>query len=368
MISPVIPKALANVTPLPLARKLPALSLSLLLALFMSAITALVSPLHAAPSFACKGKLTTNERLICTSKRLSQLDQAITDNFYELTAILNRAAANLVRGDQKRFIIARQQCGNNYPCTEALMQGRFKQLEGDLREQQAYRNGEDPPDESAEQGEAPPDESSARAESTDEQERGEIIEQRDYVERQQLDPLEDNRQEQNEETGEDDICGPGFTMRAGKCVHNSDLEIENTFAYRRTLASGRYWIYVLAHGAGLYLDASADKLLFTQSRRRDPDAKRQPFFVIFQNGSYSITEPKSGLRLHADGGGDRKVSVRYQPRDDFTKFQLRPANEGCFHVKTVATGNYWTWQRGTQLIRLRKRPRGEFSIFCFEKI
>ncbi len=275
-------------------------------------------PLSAAPSFNCSGKLSKNERLICKNRSLSQIDQNIADTYNELTSFLNRSAADLIRGDQKRFVKQRQQCGSSFRCTQALMQGRLDELTADLNEQKKFRNSE----------------------------RGDF----------------------NDEQANDDICGPGFILRAGNCVRKQVLELENSTRHQKLIPSGRYWIYVFAHGAGLYLDATADKLLFTQTRLRDHSAEKQSFFVIFQNGSYTVTEPSSGKRLHADGGGDKKVSVRFQPRDDFTKFSLSPANEGCFYVQTVATGNYWTWEPNSQVIKVAKNPKGEESMFCFEKI
>lgn len=270
---------------------------------------------HAAPSFSCKGRLTSNEQLICNSAQLSGLDKKIVKAFYSLTAILNRGAADIVRADQRLFLKNRQNCRRKFRCTRLVMQARLDELAAQLAEQQDLR--------------ASPDEGL------------------------------------NEEELNDNPCGPGFTQAEGKCIHNSDVQLQKSFKGLRTLPSGKYGIYVLAHGDSLRVDSTADKLLYTQGKSADPGAPKQPFFVIFQNGAYTITDDKSGLRLHSDGGGDRQVSVRYQPHDNFTKFRLIRANEGCFYVRTLATGNYWLWEPNTQVIVVSSKPAGEESMFCF---
>ena len=95
-----------------------------LLALFTAIVmTTFTSQAKSTPSFSCQAKLTANEQLICTNSELSQLDKQIADTFFSLTAILNRAAATLVRQDQKQFL-----------------KTRLQQLETALQEQQSFRN------------------------------------------------------------------------------------------------------------------------------------------------------------------------------------------------------------------------------------
>ena len=94
----------------------------------------------SAPSFSCQGQLSQNERLICARPELGQLDQKISDVFLELTSLLNRAAADLVRLDQRQWINARQACGTHYGCTQHLMHSKLKDLSGELAQQKYYRN------------------------------------------------------------------------------------------------------------------------------------------------------------------------------------------------------------------------------------
>ena len=288
-----------------------------LLALFTATVmTTFTSQAKSTPSFSCQAKLTANEQLICTNSELSQLDKQIADTFFSLTAILNRAAATLVRQDQKQFLKTRQKCRSDFSCTQTLMNTRLQQLETALQEQQSFRNSA-------------------------------------------------GKNDLNDEEENDNPCGPGFTFQRGQCLSHADIELQKMIGNTRPLASGRYGIYVLSHEDSLRLDAAADKMLYTQDKAGNRNAPKQSFFVVYQNGSYSITDEKSGLRLHADGGGDKKVSARYQPRDDFTKFRLTPALDGCYHIQTIATGNYWIWEPNSQVIIVRKKTAGEESMFCF---
>jgi len=267
---------------------------------------------QAAPSYSCSGKLTSNERLICKNKELARLDQMIADTFHELTAILNRGAADFVRSDQLTFVRQRQKCRHKFRCSRNIMRTRLNHLTSELEQQRRFRSGE-----------------------------------------------------LSDEESDDNPCGPGFTMVEGKCIHNSDLEQQNKIGDTRPLPTGKYGIYVLSHEDSLRLDATADKLLFTHNKAGNKNAPKQPFYLVFVNGAYIVTDLKSGLVLHADGGGDRQVSVRYQPNDDFTRFRLTPALDGCFYIQTVATGNYWVWEPNSQVIVVRPQPAGEESMFCF---
>ena len=275
----------------------------------------------AAPSYSCDGRLTINERLICDREGLGNLDREIADKFFGLTSRLNRAAADLVRQDQRLFIKERQACEDSVRCTRQVMMQRFNELDNQLAEQLEVRG-----------------------------ESGDKV---------------------NEELLDNDRCGPGFTEANGECIHNSELEGENENDNNNgslSLTPGTYGIYVLANGASLVMDPGADMLLFTHLKSGNPEQDRlQPFTVAFHQGAYVITDQKSGLRLHADGNGDKQLSTRYQPNDNFTKFLITPANEGCFFLRTLATGNHWTWRADTQVVITTKSPAGEASMFCFKR-
>lgn len=286
---------------------------------------------HATPSYDCNARLTENEQLICERSGLSNLDHEIADKFFELTSILNSGAAGVIRRDQREFLARRQSCGFSVRCTRKVMMQRYHELDDMLQQEQSHRQG------------------------------------RDDV----------NQDEYNQEQRPDDNCGPGFREINGKCIHNSELEGRNENDNNRAnnnrpgsqfaIAPGEYGIYVLANGADLRMDPGADRLLFTEQKSGNPNGKHlQSFIVAAHQGGYIIRDKQTGLMLHADDNGDGQVSTRYQPNDDYTKVLITNAIEGCFHIQTLASGRYWTWEKNSQVIITRRNPSGEESMFCFK--
>lgn len=315
----------------------------------------------ASPSFNCKQRLTQNERLICNQHDLSELDVEISNSFHQLTSMLNRAAANLVRGDQKRWLKQRQKCGRNYRCTLNLMRLRQDELIDSLSEQKAFRS---PPDEQP--VERTTDDQVNCAQLGQYHFEGRCVEEcpPDFV----AEPQGKRCRPMSDEEQDGGLCGPGFTNMRGKCVHNSELQNnEQSSTGKGPVANGVYGIYVLSHQDSLRLDHRADKLLYTQNKSGDKNDPKQSFRFTHHNGSYIITDIISGLRLHADGNGDWKVSVRFQPKDDFTRFNLTRASQGCFFIQTEASGNYWIWEPNSQEIQVRPGHKDEDSMFCLMK-
>lgn len=340
-----------------------------LLSLLVFALTLQTSNTFAGnPSYNCSGRLTPNERLICSRDDLSELDREVAGVFHELTAILNRAAANLVRRDQSQWLRQRQKCKRNVVCTRNLYLLRLDELANSLSEQRAFRNP--PKDEDQ-------DQTNREKASQDEVNcalRGQYRFQGGCVNECPPDWVAEPRgkfcRRMTNEERDGGLCSPGFTNVRGKCIHNSELQKKQklqTPKHNGSLPNGIYGIYVLAHGDSLRVDHTADKLLYTQNKSGNPNEPKQPFRLTYHKGSYIITDIKSGLRLHADGNGDWKVSLRYQPKDDFTKFNITPANEGCFFIQTEASANYWIWEPNSQTIQVRPQSTGEESMFCFQK-
>lgn len=311
------------------------------------------------PSFSCGARLTPNESLICSRNDLSRLDREMVDTFNELTSLLNRGAADLVRKDQSRWLRQRQKCKRNIACTRNLYLLRMDELSDSLSEQRAFRE---------EPGQQP------RQDEVNCAQKGQFHFQGGCVNDCPPDWVAEPRgkfcRRMTDEERDGSLCSPGFTNVRGKCIHNSDLvkKTPKNNSQRGPLPNGIYGIYILAHGDSLRVDHTADKLLYTQNKSGDPNRDpKQPFRLTFHNGSYIITDIKSGLRLHADGNGDWKVSLRYQPKDAFTKFMITPANEGCYFIQTQASANYWIWEPNSQVIEVRPQNTGEESMFCFMK-
>lgn|GEM_PF-4697070 len=314
------------------------------------------------PSFNCGARLTPNERLICSRNDLSDLDREVSEAYHELTSLLNRAAANLVRGDQRRWLKQRQKCRRNLACTKNLFLLRLDELANSLSEQRAYRN---PPKQQKDHRNT--DEVNCALNGQYHFQGGCVNDcPPDWV----AEPRGKFCRRMTDEERNGGLCSPGFTNVRGKCIHNSDLQKKKKpqiTKHTGPIPNGIYGIYVLSHGDGLRVDHTADKLLYTQNKSGNPNDPKQPFRLTYHKGSYIITDIKSGLRLHADGNGDWKVSLRYQPKDDFTKFNITPANDGCFFIQTEASANYWIWEPNSQVIQVRPQSAGEESMFCFLK-
>lgn len=344
-------------------------NISFLLSLFAFALTLQTSNTFAGnPSYNCSGRLTPNERLICSRDDLSELDREVADAFHELTAILNRAAANLVRRDQSQWLRQRQKCKRNVVCTRNLYLLRIDELANSLSEQRDFRT----PRKNTEQDKVNREQSNqdrVNCALRGLYQLGGVCVNTcppDWV----AEPRGKICREMTEEERNGGLCSPGFTNVRGKCIHNSELQKKQKFQtpkHNGSLPNGIYGIYVLAHGDSLRVDHTADKLLYTQNKSGNPNEPKQPFRLTYHKGSYIITDITSGLRLHADGNGDWKVSLRYQPKDDFTKFNITPANEGCFFIQTEASANYWIWEPNSQTIQVRPQSAGEESMFCFQK-
>jgi hypothetical protein len=307
--------------------------------------------------------LTANERLICSRNDLSKLDRELVEAFNELTSLLNRGAADLVRKDQSRWLRQRQKCKRNVACTRNLYLLRIDELADSLSEQRAYRT----PVQEEERVQVEEDTVNCGLRGL--YQLGGVCVNTcppDWV----AEPRGKICREMTDEERDGGLCSPGFTNVRGKCIHNSKLQKKqtNSSKHRGPIPNGIYGIYVLAHGDSLRVDHKADKLLYTQNKSGDPNRDpKQSFRLTYHNGSYIITDIKSGIRLHADGNGDWKVSLRYQPKDAFTKFMITPANEGCYFIQTEASANYWIWEPNSQVIEVRPQNTGEESMFCFMK-
>lgn len=330
-----------------------------LFALIMGTFSLIDEVSAANPSFNCGGRLTVNERLICSRNDLSRLDREMVEVFNELTSLLNRGAADLVRKDQSRWLRQRQKCKRNVACTRNLYLLRLDELADSLSEQRRFR----------EEPEQQPHQDEVNC-----AQKGQFHFQGGCVNECPPDWVAEPRgkfcRKMTDEERDGGLCSPGFTNVRGKCIHNSKLQKKktNTSKHRGPIPNGIYGIYILAHGDSLRVDHTADKLLYTQNKSGDPNRDpKQPFRLTYHNGSYIITDIKSGLRLHADGNGDWKVSLRYQPKDAFTKFMITPANEGCYFIQTEASANYWIWEPNSQVIEVRPQNTGEESMFCFMK-
>lgn len=96
--------------------------------------------------------------------------------------------------------------------------------------------------------------------------------------------------------------------------------------------SGIYRIRAKASGRYLH----EDSLLSTQTQ---PDPAMR-FEISLSADAFRITVKSTGRFLHDDGNGDRLVSTRYQPDDDFARFYIERQSDGSYRFKSKGSGRY----------------------------
>ncbi|MCB0641138.1 MAG: RICIN domain-containing protein, partial [Phaeodactylibacter sp.] len=71
-----------------------------------------------------------------------------------------------------------------------------------------------------------------------------------------------------------------------------------------------------------------------------------------------------GRYLHHDGLGDKLLSTRYQPNDDYTRFYLEPESDGSYRIKVKATNTYLHENGlGDKLLSTRHQVNDDFTRF-----
>jgi hypothetical protein len=88
-------------------------------------------------------------------------------------------------------------------------------------------------------------------------------------------------------------------------------------------------------------DALAAELASLRNRQPTPPPPPPPPLPPANlNGEYRIRVMANGLFWHEDGNGDRKLSTRWQPNDDFTRFILEAQADGSYRIRVKASGRY----------------------------
>ncbi|MCB0642305.1 MAG: DUF3421 domain-containing protein, partial [Phaeodactylibacter sp.] len=84
-------------------------------------------------------------------------------------------------------------------------------------------------------------------------------------------------------------------------------------------------------------------------------------------GTYRIQVKANGRYWHEDGGGDKLVSTRYQPTDDFTRFTFEPQEDGSYRIKVVADSRYLHHDGlGDKLLSTRYQPNDDYTRLYLE--
>ena len=128
-----------------------------------------------------------------------------------------------------------------------------------------------------------------------------------------------------------------------------------------------YQIKVKGSGRYLHEDGGGDKLVSTRYQPNDDFTKF--IFERQSDGSYRIRGKASGRYLHEDGGGDKLVSTRYQPGDDFTRYLLVSQGSGTYRIKVKASGRFLHEDGGgDKLVSTRYQPNDDFTRFILEPV
>jgi uncharacterized protein len=82
----------------------------------------------SGPSFDCKRAKNSNEKLICESSELSELDQKMSTLFDDLVKQLNRSDREELRQHQHKWLKERIDCGDDFLCTKTAYSQRIDRL------------------------------------------------------------------------------------------------------------------------------------------------------------------------------------------------------------------------------------------------
>jgi uncharacterized protein len=89
-------------------------------------------PGHAA-SFNCARARSADERVVCASRALSELDVEMVVRFETLTGLVGMGTRGDMGDAQRDFLKARGRCGANNACLTALYQARIATLKNEYQ-------------------------------------------------------------------------------------------------------------------------------------------------------------------------------------------------------------------------------------------
>ena len=98
-------------------------------------------------------------------------------------------------------------------------------------------------------------------------------------------------------------------------------------------------------------------------------AKAQGELTYFGDGPYRIMVVANGRVVHADGGGDRLISTRYQVLDEYSSFYIATTGDGVSEIYVRATDRHWHVDgNGDRLVSTRYQPHDAFTRFRIYKM
>jgi uncharacterized protein len=91
-----------------------------------------VPRVHGQPSFDCVTNTGSDERTICASSLLSQLDRQLSDFYLAVRDRLDARQQVVLRDAQRAWLKQRAACGKNANCIASLYRVRIPQLQAML--------------------------------------------------------------------------------------------------------------------------------------------------------------------------------------------------------------------------------------------
>jgi uncharacterized protein len=99
----------------------------ILLLPFLSAAVLLAIPAHAA-SYDCAKARTADERAVCASRSLSELDVEMAVRFDTMRGLVAMGTRGDMGDAQRAFLASRRRCGSDARCLTALYRDRIAVL------------------------------------------------------------------------------------------------------------------------------------------------------------------------------------------------------------------------------------------------
>jgi hypothetical protein len=157
----------------------------------------------------------------------------------------------------------------------------------------------------------------------------------------------------------------GLNGSAGQYLHSIGLIVGESAAAAADL-SGTYRIQVKATGQFWHEDGGGDRLIST---RWQPDDDFTRFILERQaDGSYRIRVKASNRYIHVPGHEDWIANTNANVDDDFTRFFLEPQPDGSYRIRQKATGRYLHEDGGTtKMVNTRWQADDDFTRFFLRR-
>ena len=108
----------------------------------MVAVLASAATGAQAQSFNCRKAYFPDEKLICTSPELSNLDERLDWIFRQNMRLLSKPGRDALDREEERWVVARRRCGGDHRCVEGFYRGRIGELTERLGEARDDARGE----------------------------------------------------------------------------------------------------------------------------------------------------------------------------------------------------------------------------------